>query len=49
MPEDLLEALGGLPEESVHCAGVAVAALQNALFNLLALKPRVGEGDVDDD
>lgn len=49
MPEDLLEALGGLPEESVHCAGVAVAALQNALFNLLALKPRVEEGDVDDD
>jgi len=32
-PEDLLEALDGLPEESVHCAELAVSTLQNALFN----------------
>jgi len=49
MPDDLLEALGGLPEESIHCAGVAVAALQNALFNLLALKPHIEEVEADDD
>lgn len=47
MPEDLLEALGGLPEESAHCAQVAVAALQNALFSLLALEggEEVGRGE----
>lgn len=33
LPEDLLEALGGLPEENVHCAGLAVSTLQNALLN----------------
>jgi nitrogen fixation NifU-like protein len=32
VPEDLLEALDGLPEENVHCAELAVATLQNALF-----------------
>ena len=32
-PEDLLEALDGLPEESVHCAALAVSTLQNAIFN----------------
>ncbi len=33
LSEDLIEALEGLPEESLHCAGLAVSALQNALFN----------------
>jgi nitrogen fixation NifU-like protein len=33
LPEDLILALDGLPEGSVHCAGLAVSALQNALFN----------------
>jgi nitrogen fixation NifU-like protein len=33
LPEDLIEALDGLPEESMHCAGLAVSTLQNALFN----------------
>jgi nitrogen fixation NifU-like protein len=33
VPEDLLEALDGLPEENVHCAELAVATLHNALFN----------------
>lgn len=33
LPEDLVKALGGLPEESVHCAGLAVSTLQNALSN----------------
>ena len=30
-PEDLLEALDGLPEESVHCAELAVSTLQEAI------------------
>jgi nitrogen fixation NifU-like protein len=30
-PEDLLEALGGLPEESVHCAELAVNTLREAI------------------
>jgi nitrogen fixation NifU-like protein len=33
LPEDLIETLDGLPEESMHCAGLAVSTLQNALFN----------------
>lgn len=32
-PQDLLDALDGLPEESLHCAELAVNTLQNALFN----------------
>jgi nitrogen fixation NifU-like protein len=32
-PKDLLAALGGLPEENVHCAELAVCTLQNALVN----------------
>ena len=30
-PEDLLETLGGLPEDSVHCAELTVNTLQEAL------------------
>ncbi len=30
-PEDLLAALDGLPEESVHCAELAVSALREAI------------------
>lgn len=33
LPEDVIEALDGLPEDSMHCAGLAVSTLQNALFN----------------
>ena len=33
MATDLLQALEGLPEESVHCAELAVKTLQNALLN----------------
>jgi nitrogen fixation NifU-like protein len=33
LPDDLIKALDGLPEESMHCAGLAVSALHNALFN----------------
>jgi nitrogen fixation NifU-like protein len=33
LPKDLINALGGLPEESMHCAGLAISTLQNALFN----------------
>ena len=33
LPENLLDALDGLPEESAHCADLAVSTLQNALFN----------------
>ena len=32
-PEELIAALDGLPAEHVHCAELAVSALQNALFN----------------
>jgi nitrogen fixation NifU-like protein len=32
-PEDLLDALGGLPEESVHCAELAVNTLREAISN----------------
>lgn len=32
-PDDLLEALGGLPEESVHCAQLAVRTLHEAIAN----------------
>ncbi|MGC9335956.1 MAG: iron-sulfur cluster assembly scaffold protein [Anaerolineae bacterium] len=31
MPEDLLAALGGLPEDSVHCAELAVTTLRQAI------------------
>jgi len=31
--QEVIEALDGLPEESVHCAELAVMALQNAIFN----------------
>jgi nitrogen fixation NifU-like protein len=33
LPEDLVQALDGLPEESMHCADLAVSTLHNALFN----------------
>jgi nitrogen fixation NifU-like protein len=32
LPEDLVKALGGLPEENLHCADLAVSTLQNALL-----------------
>jgi nitrogen fixation NifU-like protein len=32
-PEDLLAALGGLPEESAHCAKLAVDTLCEAIAN----------------
>ena len=32
-PEDLLDALGGLPEESVHCAELAVNTLRETIAN----------------
>jgi nitrogen fixation NifU-like protein len=32
-PQDLLAALGGLPEESVHCAELAVSTLHEAIAN----------------
>ncbi len=32
-PEEVIEALDGLPKESVHCAELAVSTLQNAIFN----------------
>ncbi len=31
--EDILKALGGLPEDSVHCAGLAASALSAAVDN----------------
>jgi nitrogen fixation NifU-like protein len=32
-PEDLLAALGGLPEETTHCADLAVATLRGTIAN----------------
>ena len=32
-PEDLLAALDGLPEESIHCAELAVSTLREAIAN----------------
>lgn len=32
LPKDLINALDGLPEESEHCAGLAISTLQNALL-----------------
>ena len=36
LPEDLVEALDGLPGQNQHCAELAVITLQNALENLPA-------------
>lgn len=33
LPEDLLEALEGLPKDDEHCADLAVSTLHNALFD----------------
>jgi len=33
--EEILQALGGLPEENVHCAALAAGALKNALQDYL--------------
>ena len=35
-PEDLIAALDGLPEESVHCAELAVSTLREAIANCRA-------------
>ena len=32
-PNNLLDALDGLPEDSAHCAELAVSTLQNAIFS----------------
>jgi nitrogen fixation NifU-like protein len=40
-PEDLIEALDGLPEENAHCAELAVSTLQNALLNWRVEKDRL--------
>jgi nitrogen fixation NifU-like protein len=41
-PQQLVDALDGLPDESLHCAELAVSTLQNALFNLRC-EPLVGK------
>jgi nitrogen fixation NifU-like protein len=33
LPEQIVEALDGLPEDHYHCAELAVSTLQNAFFN----------------
>jgi len=35
-PDDILLALGGLPEESLHCAALAVSAMKTAISDYLA-------------
>jgi nitrogen fixation NifU-like protein len=44
MPEDLIEALDGLPEENQHCAELAVITFQNALGNLKFVDQVPAEG-----
>ena len=39
-PEDLIAALDGLPEESLHCAELAVSTLRHALERYLGDQPR---------
>jgi nitrogen fixation NifU-like protein len=36
--EDILDALGGLPEESLHCALLAANTLKEAIKDYLAFK-----------
>lgn len=45
LPEDLIKALDGLPEEHLHCAGLAVSTLQNALFNWRVAQAEQEEAD----
>jgi nitrogen fixation NifU-like protein len=33
LPEQIVEALDGLPEEHFHCAELAVSTFQNAMFS----------------
>jgi nitrogen fixation NifU-like protein len=33
LPEQIVETLGGLPEEHLHCAKLAVSTFQNAMFS----------------
>lgn len=44
-PEDLLEALDGLPEESVHCAELAVSTLREAIANRSQVDPPGSDTD----
>ena len=37
-PDDIISALGGLPEENVHCALLAANTLKEAIRDYLALK-----------
>lgn len=38
-PEEVLELLGGLPDENLHCASLAVQTLQAAIGSFLSKKP----------
>ena len=41
--QDVLDSLGGLPEESTHCALLAATTLQKAIKDYLALKEEPGK------
>ena len=41
-PQEMIEALGGLPEEHVHCATLTVMAVRNAIRNYDAKKASDG-------
>jgi nitrogen fixation NifU-like protein len=43
-PEDLLDALGGLPEASVHCASLAVTSLRETIAHWYRRTHRQGRG-----
>jgi len=47
--ETILEAIGGLPEESLHCALLAANTLREAIDRYTKQKPSVTEGTSGDD
>ena len=40
--EDIVEALGGLPEHKLHCSNLGVQALRNAIDDYLDKKDKLG-------
>jgi nitrogen fixation NifU-like protein len=43
-PEDLISALGGLPEDHIHCASLSVIAFRNAVRDAQAKRDRTNGG-----
>jgi nitrogen fixation protein NifU and related proteins len=41
--QDIAEALGGLPEEKIHCSVLAVTALHTGIMRYLAASGKIGQ------